>query len=158
LTAWTLAGGVLAILLRVIAQLGWTESLVFGLPMGLLAAPISLSAWYLCRAMPLERTSAVRIGATALGAAVVTSWLWTGIGRLWWQLLSRTGFDMPVNSLGSMSLLLGLGALGYLLAVTVHYVFQASETSAAAERRALELQIAHRDAELKALRAQIDPH
>jgi len=42
--------------------------------------------------------------------------------------------------------------------VTVHYVFQASEESAASGRRALELQIAHRDAELRALRAQIDPH
>ena len=37
-------------------------------------------------------------------------------------------------------------------------MFQASEESAASERRALELQIAHRDAELRALRAQIDPH
>ena len=148
----------LALLLRVIVQLAWTEALVFGIPMGLVAAPVSLSAWYLCRAMPLVKTSALRIGATALGAALVTASLWTAVGRLWWQLLSRTGFDMPDSTVVPMTLLLGLGALGYLLAVTVHYVFQASENSAAAERRALEAQIAHRDAELRALRAQIDPH
>src|SRR5690349_10338746 len=158
LTAWSLAGAMLALLLRVVLQIPWTEAAVFGVPMGLVAAPVSLSAWYLVRAMPLARTSAVRIGATATGAAVVTASLWTDAGRLWWQLLSRTGFDMPANSLSSMTLLLGLGALGYLLAVTVHYVFQASEQSAIAERRALESQIAHRDAELRALRAQIDPH
>ena len=40
-------------------------ALLFGIPMGLVAAPISLSAWYLCKAMPLARTSALRIGATA---------------------------------------------------------------------------------------------
>ncbi|HXT69226.1 MAG TPA: histidine kinase [Vicinamibacterales bacterium] len=158
LTAWSLAGAMLALLLRVLVNLGWTEALVFGIPMGLLAAPVSLSAWYLVRAMPLARTNGLRIGATALGAAVITSSLWTGAGRLWWQLLSRTGFEMPANTLGSMTLLLGLGVLGYLLAVTVHYVFQASEQSAVSERRALESQIAHRDAELRALRAQIDPH
>ena len=158
LTAWSLAGALLALLLRVIVQVPWTEALVFGVPMGLVAAPVSLSAWYLCRAMPLARTSALRIGATASGAALVTASLWTGAGRLWWQLLGRSGFEMPDDVVRPMTLLLGLGALGYLLAVTVHYVFQASEDSAAAERRALESQISHRDAELRALRAQIDPH
>ena len=58
----------------------------------------------------------------------------------------------------SLTLLVGLGALGYLLAVTVHYVLQAFEESAAAARRALESQVAQRDAELRALRAQVDPH
>jgi two-component system sensor histidine kinase AlgZ len=158
LTACCLAGALLALLLRVIVQVPWTEALVFGIPMGLVAAPVSLSAWYLCRAMPLARTSALRIGATASGAALVTSSLWTGAGRLWWQLLGRTGFEMPDDVVRPMTLLLGLGALGYLLAVTVHYVFQASEDSTAAERRALESQISQRDAELRALRAQIDPH
>ena len=158
LTAWALAGAMLALLLRVLTQIGWTEAIVFGIPMGLIAAPVSLSAWYLCRAMPLATTSALRIGATALGAALVTASLWAGAGRIWWQLLGRTGFDMPADMFGALTLLLGLGALGYLLAVTVHYVLQASEDSAAAGRRALESQIAQRDAELRALRAQIDPH
>jgi LytS/YehU family sensor histidine kinase len=57
-----------------------------------------------------------------------------------------------------VALLVGLGALGYLLAVTASYVVQGFEESAAAARRALELQIAQRDAELRALRSQVDPH
>lgn len=159
LTAWSLAGAMLALLVHVLIGVAWTEAAVFGIPMGLVAAPVSLSAWYLCRAMPLSRTSAVRIGTTALGAALVTASLWAGGGRLWWQLLGRTGFDLPLDRLaGPFTLLLGLGALGYLLAVTVHYVLQASEESAAADRRALESQVAQRDAELRALRAQVDPH
>ena len=117
LVAWTLAGALLALLLRVIVHLPWTEALIFGIPMGLVAAPVSLSAWYLCRAMPLARTSSIRIGATAFGAAVVTASLWAGAGRLWWQLLSNTGFEMADDPVRPMTLLLGLGALGYLLAV-----------------------------------------
>jgi LytS/YehU family sensor histidine kinase len=58
----------------------------------------------------------------------------------------------------AFTLLLGLGVLGYLLAVTAHYVAQVSEESAVAARRALESQVAQREAELRALRAQIDPH
>jgi hypothetical protein len=158
LLAWALAGAMLAVLLRVIVQMPWVEALVFCVPMGLIAAPVSLSAWYLCRAMPLARSTALRIGITALGAALVTASLWTGLGRLWWQLLDRTGFDMPQSLVVPMTLLWGLGALGYLLVVTVHYVLQASEEQVAAERRALEWQVARRDAELRALRAQIDPH
>jgi two-component system, LytTR family, sensor histidine kinase AlgZ len=159
LIAWGLAGAVVALLVHVLLDIPWTESLVFGIPMGLVAAPVSLSAWYLCRAMPLSRTSALRIGGTAAGAALVTASLWAGLGRLWWQLLGATGFALSADGMaGLFTLLVGLGALGYLLAVTVHYVLQASQESTAAERRALESQVAQRDAELRALRAQIDPH
>jgi len=159
LTAWGLAGAIVALLIRVVVGVPWTDAFVFGIPMGLVAAPISLSAWYLCKAMPLSRTSAWRIGATAFGAAVITASLWAGLGRLWWQLLGQTGFDLPAQTAAEpFALLIGLGALGYLLAITVHYVMQASQESAAAERRALESQVAQREAELRALRAQIDPH
>lgn len=159
LMAWSLGGGVLALLVRALFGVPWTQALVFGVPMGLVAAPVSLSAWYLCKAMPLARTSALRIGATAAGAALVTASLWSALGRWWWQLLARTAFDLPMDQMvGLFTLLLGLGAIGYLLAVTVHYVLQAGEDSAIAERRALESQVAQRDAELRALRAQVDPH
>ena len=58
LTAWGLAGAIVALLIRVLVGVPWTEAFVFGIPMGLVAAPISLSAWYLCKAMPLPPTSA----------------------------------------------------------------------------------------------------
>ena len=159
-TAWSLGGAGLAWLVRALFGLPWAAALVFGIPMGLVAAPVSLSAWYLCRAMPLSRTSAWRIGATAAGAALVTGSLWSALGRWWWQLLAATAFEhMPLDQMvGLFSLMLGVGAIGYLLAVTVHYVLQAGEESALAERRALEFQVAQRDAELRSLRAQVDPH
>jgi two-component system sensor histidine kinase AlgZ len=160
LTAWSLAGGVLAVLVRVVIDVPWVPALSFGLPLGLLAAPVSLSAWYLCRAMPLAKTSAVRIGATGLGAALITASLWAAVGGWWWQLLAATAFDhLPLDRMVELfTMLLGLGALGYLLALTVHYLLQASDGSALAERRLLEAEIAQRDAELRALRAQVDPH
>jgi hypothetical protein len=157
--AWGLVGAMLGLLVRALLGTAWLESLAFGLPMGLVAAPISMSAWYLCRALPLARVEAGRVAVTALLAAVITSSFWAGIGRLWWSALDRLGLEMgPAATAPLVLLLVGLGALAYLISVTVHYVFQASEESAISERRALESQVAQRDAELRALRAQVDPH
>ena len=52
----------------------------------------------------------------------------------------------------------GFGVLLYLLSLAVSYLLVAFEETRAAERRALELQVLAREAELRALRAQIDPH
>ena len=46
----------------------------------------------------------------------------------------------------------------FLLSLAVHYVLLAFEAAREAERRQLELEILAREAELRALRAQIDPH
>src|SRR5512147_2965911 len=116
LTAWGLAGAMLALLVHELLGAPWVDALVFGVPLGIVAAPVSLSAWYLCRAMPLSRASGLRVGATALGAALVTAAVWAAVGRFWWQLLAGTGFELPLDRAGAaFTLLLGPGALGYLL-------------------------------------------
>ena len=159
LLAWGLVGALLGLLVRVLIGTPWIDALVFGLPLGLVAAPVSLSAWYLCRAMPLSRTGPVQVAVSAVGAALVTASLWAVAGRGWWQVLVQSGFDLPGGAESPLfTLLVGFGALAYLLAVTVQYVIQAFEESAAAARRALESQVAQREAELSAIRAQVDPH
>ncbi len=159
LIAWGLVGAMLGLLARVMMRTPWLESMLFGLPMGLVAAPISLSAWYVCRAMPVSKTAPARLAVTAVIAALITASFWAALGQLWWRALASSGLsygDVPMRTI--MALLVGLGALAYLVAVTVNYLFQAFEDSAALSRRALELQIAQRDAELRVLRAQVDPH
>jgi sensor histidine kinase YesM len=158
LVASVLIGAMLSLLVRALLGVAWPAAFAFGLPMGLVAAPVSLSAWYLCRAMPLGRTNTMRVAVTALVAAFVTSAMWAAIGHAWWQALRRLDLSLAESPAGLAALLAGLGALAYLLALTVQYMLQAFEESAAAARRALESQIAQRDAELRALRAQVDPH
>ncbi len=51
-----------------------------------------------------------------------------------------------------------VGTLVYWLVAAVHYLFIAVEASREAERKALEQNLLAKEAELKALRAQIDPH
>jgi sensor histidine kinase YesM len=158
LFAWLLIGAMLSLLVRALLHVPWRGAILFGLPMGLVTAPVSLSAWYLCRAMPLGRTNGMRVAATAIVAAVVTAAMWAAIGQVWWQALRGMAVVTEAPPAGLPALLLGLGALAYLLALTAQYMLQAFEESAAAARRVLESQIAQRDAELRALRAQVDPH
>ncbi len=157
--AWSLVGIMLGLLVQALLETSLTTSLVFAIPLGIIAAPISLSAGYVCRAIPLARTGALRLAMTALAAAVLTASLWAVLGQFWWDALGRLGFEVPVDSQTQLfALLIGLGALSYLVAVTAHYAMQALEESMSAGRRALEAQVAERDAELRALRAQVDPH
>ena len=46
----------------------------------------------------------------------------------------------------------------YLLSIAVSYLLAAFEASQEAERRGLQVQVLAREAELRSLRAQIDPH
>src|SRR3990170_132517 len=55
-------------------------------------------------------------------------------------------------------LLLGLGFALFLLTAALNYLLMAMGASQLAERRALQFEIASREAELRALRAQIHPH
>jgi LytS/YehU family sensor histidine kinase len=55
-------------------------------------------------------------------------------------------------------LLLGLGVLFYLLSVNFYYVLLAEQASQEAEARVLQASILAREAELKALKAQVNPH
>ena len=87
--------------------------MLFVLPLVIVAAPVSLSAWYLCRALPLSRTRAVRVAVTALGAALMTSSLWAGVGRAWWQVPDAVRGRGPADVVGGVDVaLLGLGAFG----------------------------------------------
>ncbi len=159
LLAWLLVGLGLALLLRIWLAIPWQAALIFGLPLALAAAPMSLSAWYLCRAMPLARTPPVRIIATSGLAAVATASVWAAAGHVWGRVLEPRGFSLGETPTAALvSMLVGLGALGYLLSLTVHYLLQGVEESAEASRQLLESQVAAREAELRALRAQVDPH
>ncbi len=158
LTAWSLVGALLGVLVHLMLGIGWTDALLFGLPLGLLAAPLSLSAWYLCRALPLSRTSATRVSMTAAGAAIVTASIWAALGYQWWRVIGGGAELAEADRRVLTALLVGVGALAYLISVTVHYVLQVFEESAQAALRLVEADLAQRDAELRALRAQVDPH
>jgi signal transduction histidine kinase len=155
-----LVGGLLAALLR--GQPGFSRgaSLLVALPLAIAYSFVCLSAWYVSRSMPLAGTGTLRIVATALTAAVVSSAVWLFAGRAWIDVLAwRGALPDATDALPAVqTLLFGFGLLVYLLSLAVSYLLVAFEQSREAERRGLEAQVLAREAELRALRAQIDPH
>jgi two-component system sensor histidine kinase AlgZ len=160
LAAWLLLGALLAALLATAAPFGWFEAAVFAVPLALLYAFVGLGSFWVCRSAPLELSRLLRTVGTQLVAALISAVFWLVAGRGWALVLDRYGPfpGLAEKQTEAAPLLLGLGVVLYLLAAAMHYLLGAFEASQEAERRALELEIASREAELRTLRAQIHPH
>lgn len=159
LTAWLLIGIVLSVGLG-----GATQPLLapaIFLPLTIVYAFIALSAWYVCRVFPVDaHSNAWKVVGVQLVASVLVSALWVaGVGA-WARTIDSLTGGTGANALflQRRPLLFVLGALLFWLAAVFHYLLIAFEASREAETRALELNLLAREAELKALRAQIDPH
>jgi hypothetical protein len=156
--SWAVAGVLLAAGLQLLTPRPWLDALAFAVPASMFYGFVVLSSWWVCRSNPLSLgTHAIM---AQLAAAVQASALWTGAMALLAAVLSRAAHLGPERP----GILLDLGALfvagvpAYLLASVVHYLLLAVAASHAAERRALESQVSAREAELRALRAQLNPH
>lgn len=156
--AWAPIGGLLALL--IVGSVGWVTALAVTVPLVIVYAFMCLAAWYVCRTMPPATTGVWRLVGTSIVAALVPSALWVVLWNLVMAAVpSSAGLDdasLPYERQGLV--LFVLGALLFLLAMAVHYAMIADEATRLAQTQGLELNVLAREAELKALRAQIDPH
>lgn len=153
-------GGILAAMLAGRGAFPPLEAVALALPMMLLYAFLGLSAWYPCRALPLRLTRPLRSAVTHLGAALVTSAVWVLIGGGLARLLALVPALSGVAGRYAVQVpaLFSAGVLLYLISSALHYVLLAFEESREAERREAELRVLAREAQLKALKAQLHPH
>jgi len=160
LSLWLLVGGLLALLLAGQRDIASGFAALVALPLVTAYSFVCLSAWYVARGMPLAGSGALRVVATALTTAVLSSAMWLVIARAWIAILGRHFgvADAPGLFGGIIPLLFGFGVLLYLLSLAVSYLLAAFEASQEAQRRSLQGQVLAREAELRSLRAQIDPH
>jgi two-component system, LytTR family, sensor histidine kinase AlgZ len=160
LLAWVPLAALLRYLMGVAGRISAVDSFALAFPLCLIYAFICLSAYYSCRATPLERSTVQRIVATHATGALVASAIWIILAKFLAYSLSRISVFSGIDSnFGpEIPLLLVTGVLFYLLSVSLYYVLMAVETSREAEARAMQASILARDAELKALKAQVNPH
>lgn len=154
------AGVLLAELLVRTTGVPRQQAWVFAVPLLLIHSFSCLASWYICRSLPLGSARPERWVVSQLAAAVSASGLLILIGSQWSRVLERSGrFQGTMNLYRENTTLLFVFALLlFSLAVAVHYLFIAFEASRVAESRAFELKLLAREAELKALKAQVDPH
>src|SRR4029078_9112413 len=154
------AGGVFESAVLTQQGLSWPEALVQGLPPLIVYSFICLSAWYVCRATPLATSGVPRVLTASLVAAFIGAALWVALSEAWLATLESMPAIAPITPRfrAQVPFLFAVNLILYLLVLSVHYVVLALEAFRTAERQQLELQVLTRDAELRALRAQVDPH
>ncbi len=156
----SLLGGLVAVLLGLRGSAPWDEALLVGLPLGFVLGALCLAARYPARAVPLAPGRLLRVGLTHLSAAAFSVGAWMAAGFAWARLLDRV-WRVPglAGRFATEAPVLAVTAfLIFLLAVTAHYLLIALQAAGEAEVRGVQARVLARESELRALRAQIDPH
>ena len=146
LALWGFFALMLSGLLRIPGTLSWREALLISFPLCFFYAFCCLTPWYMCRQIQLPGRKWLGVILNHLGAAVLATTIWVELARLIAYLLGagqRLRLEIPD--------LVVVGLLLYSLSVALHYVLFAVEHSRKAQVQA-------REAELRALKAQINPH
>ena len=143
---WTVLAFVLGALIHIPGDLGWSQALSVAVPLCMFYAFVCLTPWYLCRAFPLGSSGVARLLINQVGAAILACALWIGLARL---LGFAMGLGPQLNS--AVPQLMVVGFLLYPMSVALHYALLAVEASR-------EAALQTRDAELRALKSQINPH
>lgn len=160
LVAWLILGFLITALAVLSDRFDWIFALSFSVPVTLLYAFVGLSAYYLCRAFPLNRGKLFQLILVFVFVSIVSSAIWILFSKWWYWLLNQivATNTQPELSDALITILFGVGVVLYILSVSVHYLMIEFEKVSRAERREYELRLLAQDAELKSLRAQIDPH
>jgi two-component system sensor histidine kinase AlgZ len=158
LAVWVVFGLLLAVVFVFGGKAPVAWSLEFAVPVAVALGLQSLSFWYVVQAMPPGDTPVGRMAITWTIAGTVSLIVWIALAYGWAMWLLPEEQRYSDTAMGMLPLLIFAGAIGISLAVLGHYLVGAFQRSRAAERRALELQVLAREAELKSLRAQLDPH
>ncbi|MBV8847276.1 MAG: histidine kinase [Bryobacterales bacterium] len=126
--------------------LSWRQALVLAIPLCIFFAFVCLTPWYMCRQMPLGSARNIQSKFYHATAAVLATCLLVGLAQGIGYIF---GFAQQVKA--AIPAVISVGLLLYLLSVALHYLMLAFEMSQQAA-------IDARDAELRALKAQINPH
>jgi two-component system, LytTR family, sensor histidine kinase AlgZ len=157
---WVPVALVLIPALATLGKLPWTASAVLGAPLAMISLFIPIAAGYICRFTPLGKAQMWRIIVTHLADALVLSFLWTLIASPFSRALSYVpqwhGLDRQFAP--NLWIVYVTGCLLYVFAVAFHYVAMAQDAARAVEMQVMQTSVLARDAELRALRAQINPH
>lgn len=152
--AWLPASAGLWVALSLVGGRGFLQSAPWVFGLCLVYAWLCYSARYLCRVLPLKRERLSRWLLTHILAAVLISVLWTAAA---WLL--DEGWNAPARDWLPVGLVwFGSGVLLYLISAGFHYLVLALEQTRLAEQAAHQSALLQRDAEVRALRAQLNPH
>jgi hypothetical protein len=151
MAAWIPLGAILVLVAHLSGRLTVLESLAVMTPAIVVMAFVCLSPFYVCRSLPLRSAPRQKILLNHLTAALILTGGVMLVGRFAASLLTPS-FERLDQRFGSAVPVLAVVVLMiYFVAVALHYAALELEASRRAE-------IYAREAQLKALKAQVNPH
>jgi len=160
IAVWIVIGNAIASMLVTGGSVPVQNAVFFCVPVCVMYGFLAMTAYYVCRALPLAKRRMLRLlatyGITSLISGLLLLFIckaWSGVGVLIDADWSR--LDLADRS---RTTVFGLGVGFYLLSILIHDVFIAMENLRTAELREGQSRIHAREAELQLLRMQINPH
>jgi two-component system, LytTR family, sensor histidine kinase AlgZ len=138
----------------------WAAFLLSDIPLNIFFAFICLSSYYICRIFPVKSTQWYNLVSMFIVAACIAAGIELVIGYGWVHLVDSLKIA-PIIAPAYEPWIAGISSLLvliFLLIAATHYVIISFEQSRETELQTFELKVLAQDAELRALRAQIDPH
>lgn len=160
LVCWLPCAMLIAALFVFAARLDWIAAFALAIPMVVIYAFLCLSSWYLCHYFPLRKKNFLRLLAVHALAAFFTSVIWILAGKVLATILEvfPSLAQLSANYRNLVPLLVVVGILLFLLGAAVSYLMIFFERTSEMEKRSLELRLLAQQAEMRALKAQINPH
>src|SRR5690349_16189307 len=90
LAPWVPVCAILVAVLVLVSPRPISHALAFVGPLTMVYASICLSAWWVCRAHPLESTPPSRVATTIAGSALVAAGFWLVLASGWATVLSSS--------------------------------------------------------------------
>ena len=160
LAASLLVGMLVAAALGTLGLAAWRPALLMAVPLSLAYAFILPSAWYVCRSLPIARRRLLPGLSVFAGASLVAGASLLALSLLWQGLMLSLGETWAATALSAHQAitLWGIGSGIYLLSLLLHDLALALQNVRQAQHHEAQSQTLVREAELQALRAQINPH
>ncbi|MBV8809880.1 MAG: histidine kinase [Acidobacteriaceae bacterium] len=151
LSVWTVLGAMLGFMLAVAGHFNLAETVAITAPITIALAVVCLSAWFVARSSPPGSISAWRVRFRMGIAAMFASAVVLAFAHVLAKALNVVFPGLEARFLPAVPVLGGMCWLLYLLSITLHHLWIAMERSKRAE-------LLSRESELKALKAQVNPH
>ncbi len=138
-----------------------TSRLLATMTAALVLPSFLLASWYIVATNPLDDGITTRSIVNHVAAAAASTWIWLWIGRLGadlWGRLVDTAWPPERLFDDNRTLIFAIGVASYGIAVLGYYLLIAIEARQTEALRREELATLAKDAELRALKFQLNPH